>query len=144
MTNGCWSSGRTTWIASSRSAVTLKTVSSSSFGRGGTHSLVSCRGIVSLRHPPPHPRPTRLQMWISTRSRRRKLSPSPPPQSQNRTRSPSRAAHFGDGGLVQRQSGHRQHVTLRGVARALGQRDTLPRCMVALAWRCRLVRFLKP
>ncbi|KAH9986844.1 glycosyl transferase family group 2-domain-containing protein [Russula vinacea] len=51
------------------------------------------------------------------------LSPSPPPQSQNRTRSPSRAARFGDGGLVQRQSGHRQH---RGGASARPTRYFAP------------------
>jgi hypothetical protein len=145
VTNGCWLSGRTIWMASFRSAVTLTTVSSSLFGRDDTRSPVSRRGTVSLRRPPPHhPRPTRLRMWISTRSCRRRSNQSlPPTLNQNRTRSPSRAARFGDGGLARRQSAPQRYVTLSGVARALGQRDTLPRCMVALAWRCRPVGFLK-
>jgi hypothetical protein len=135
VTNGCWSCGRTTWIASFRSAATLTTTSSSSSGLGDTRSQASFQGPVPRR--PPLPRPTRLRTWTSTRSRRR--SSPPPPLSRIQTRRPSRAARFGDGGLGQRRNGHRQYATLSKVARALGRLDTLPRYMVASAWRCRLV-----
>jgi hypothetical protein len=66
VTNGYWLSGRTTWIASSRFAVTLRKISSSWFGLGGTRSRVSFRGPVSLGvlRPAPvhwHLRPARLR-----------------------------------------------------------------------------------
>ena len=77
-------------------------------------------------------------MWILTRSRRRQGRPLCLGQSQAR-RSPSRADHFGDGGLVQRQSGRLLHVTWSGVTGALGQLGTLPQCTVASVWHCRPV-----
>jgi hypothetical protein len=132
-------------MASYPYAATLKIASSSWFGPNGTRSQVSLLDPASpaLRRPPlaavTHPRRTRLlRMWILTRSRGR---PSRPPRlSQSRARrSPSRAARFGDGGLVRRQSGRLLHVTWSGVDGALGQLGTLPRCMVASAWRCQPV-----
>jgi hypothetical protein len=143
VTNEYWSSGRTTWMASYPYAATLKITSSNWFGPSGTRSRVSLLDPVSpaLRRPPlaAAPRRTRrLRMWILTRSRGRPSRPPRPSQSQAR-RSPSRAARFGDGGLVQRQSGRLRHVTWSVVDGALGRLDTLPRCMVASAWRCRLV-----
>ena len=138
-------------MASYPYAATLKTTSSSWFGPGGTRSQVSLldRALPALRRPPAaaaalvvvvtHPRRTLLlRTWTLTRSRR---GPSRPPllSQSPAPRSPFRAARFGDGGLVQRQSGRLLHVTSSGVGRALGQLGTLPRCMVALAWRCQLV-----
>jgi hypothetical protein len=144
VTNGYWLSGRTTWMESYPYAATLKIVSSSWFGPSGIRSQVSLldpvspalrRPLLAAPAPVTHPRRTRLlRKWILTRNRGR---PSRPPrlslgQSQAR-RSPSRAARFGDGGLVQRQSGRLLHVTWSGVGGALGQLGTLPRCMVASA-----------
>jgi hypothetical protein len=126
-------------------AATLKITSSSWFGPSGTRSQVSLLDPVSpaLRRPPPLAAARRIRLlrrWILTRSRGRGRQSRPPLLSQSRARpSPSRAARFGDGGLVQRQSGRPLHVTWSGVDGALGQLGTLPQCMVASAWRCRLV-----
>ena len=150
MTSAYWLSGRTTWMALYPYAATLKTTSSSLFGPGGIRSQVSPldRASPVLRRPPPAatlvvvvtlPRRTLLlRTWTLTRSRGR---PSRPPllSQSPAPRSPFRAARFGDGGLVQRQSGRLLHVTWSGVGGALGQLGTLPRCTVASAWRCQLV-----
>ena len=138
-------------MESSPYAAILKITSSSWFGPSDTRSQVSLPDPVSpaLRLPPLaaeatvmiHRRRTRLlRMWILSRSRGRSSRLPRLSQSQVRVRrSPSRAARFGDGGLVQRQSRRLLHVTWSGVDGALGQLGTLPRCMVALAWRCQLV-----
>jgi hypothetical protein len=133
-------------MASYPYAATLKITSSSWFGPSGTRSQVSLLDPASpaLRRPPPAAAAARrirlLRMWILTRSRGRQSRPPLLSQSQSQARrSPSRAARFGDGGLVQRLSARLLHVTWSGVGGALGQLGILPRCMAASAWRCPLV-----
>jgi len=140
VTNGYWLSGRTTWMASYPYAAILKITSSSWFGPGGTHSQVSFLDPVSpAALVVTYPRRTwLLRMWILTRRRGRPSRPPRLSQSQAR-RSPFRAARFGDGGLVQRQDRRPLHVTWSGAGGALGRLGTLPRCMVASAWRCQRV-----
>jgi hypothetical protein len=144
--NGYWLSGRITWTVSSPCAATLKITSSNWFGPNGTRSTVSLLDPVlpAPRRPPParvtHPRPTRLlRMWMSTRSRERSSRPLIRLSQNQARRSPSRAARFGDGGLVQKQNGLRLHVTLSGEVGPQGRLGTLPRCIMASAWRCQLV-----
>jgi hypothetical protein len=61
VTNGYWLSGRTTWIASSHSAVILRKISSSWFGLDETRSRVSFLAPVFLVVLGPAPAHWRLQ-----------------------------------------------------------------------------------